>query len=153
MSAEKGIPFQGFALAFLFFPLMQTKQGIPWWVWVILIIILIILVYLVLRGGRKSTPAAIQESIGLEEEPAAADDLTTIEGIGPKISQLLQDAGYHTYSQLAEADMSQIDRLLTEANLRLANPATWGEQARLAAAGDWAALEKLQNELKGGRRE
>jgi hypothetical protein len=32
------------------------------------------------------------------------------------------------------------------------NPAGWIEQAELAAKGDWAALEKLQSELKGGRR-
>mgnify|MGYP001035149878 CR=1 FL=1 len=29
---------------------------------------------------------------------------------------------------------------------------TWAEQAELAAKGDWDALEKLQDELSGGRR-
>ena len=29
---------------------------------------------------------------------------------------------------------------------------TWPEQAKLAAAGDWDGLKKLQDELKGGKR-
>jgi len=32
------------------------------------------------------------------------------------------------------------------------NPEGWVDQAKLAAKGDWAALEKLQSELKGGRK-
>jgi hypothetical protein len=36
--------------------------------------------------------------------------------------------------------------------LRLAHPATWPEQAALAATGEWEALEALQAKLKGGRR-
>jgi hypothetical protein len=43
-------------------------------------------------------------------------------------------------------------QILRKADIRLADPATWPEQAHLAAAGHWGALETLQNELKGGRR-
>jgi hypothetical protein len=32
------------------------------------------------------------------------------------------------------------------------NPEGWIEQAKLAAQGDWTSLEKLQGELKGGRK-
>ena len=32
------------------------------------------------------------------------------------------------------------------------DPSTWPEQASLAAAGEWDALQALQDELKGGRR-
>jgi hypothetical protein len=32
------------------------------------------------------------------------------------------------------------------------NPEGWIEQARLAAQGDWEELQKLQEELVGGRR-
>ncbi len=153
MSGEKGFLIPGFALACLSIPLLQTKQGIPWWVWLILIILLIILLYPIFRGSKKSTATAVQETIEPLQEPAKPDDLTVIEGIGPKINQLLHDAGYHTYAQLANADMSQIDTLLRNANLRLADPSTWAEQAQLAANGEWDALETLQGALKGGRRE
>jgi hypothetical protein len=31
------------------------------------------------------------------------------------------------------------------------DPATWPEQAKLAAEGNWEELKKRQDELKGGR--
>lgn len=86
--------------------------------------------------------------------PPAPDDLKRIEGIGPKISSVLQAAGIATFAQLAEADSKQLEKILEEENpnlLRLANPGTWPEQARLAASGQWAELEDLQNQLHGGR--
>jgi len=85
--------------------------------------------------------------------PPKPDDLKRIEGIGPKISALLQEAGIRTYAQLAAAEVSHLEAILAEAGLSaLAKPATWPEQASLAATGDWEALKALQDELKGGRR-
>jgi predicted flap endonuclease-1-like 5' DNA nuclease len=85
--------------------------------------------------------------------PPTPDDLKRIEGIGPKISSVLQAAGIMTFAQLAATDMSRLRQILTEAGLAaLADPTTWPEQANLAAAGKWDALEVLQDELKGGRR-
>jgi len=90
---------------------------------------------------------------GVTGAPAKPDDLTVIEGIGPKISRILQDAGITTFSQLAEADVDHLRSILAAAGLRyLADPTTWPEQARLAAAGDQAGLQALQASLKGGRR-
>ena len=87
--------------------------------------------------------------------PPAADDLTRIEGIGPKIAGVLQAAGITSFAQLADADTQRLREILEQADprlLRLAQPATWPEQSALAAAGEWEALEALQNQLKGGRR-
>ena len=91
------------------------------------------------------------------EEPEAVtpDDLKRIEGIGPKLSEVLQSAGVTTYAQLADTSVEQIEAILEEADprlLRLAKPEYWREQAALAAAGQWDALEALQQELKGGRK-
>ena len=81
------------------------------------------------------------------------DDLKIIEGIGPKISSLLNAAGITTFAQLAGADVGRLRRILADANLtRLADPGTWPEQAALAARGDWDALKALTENLKGGRR-
>jgi predicted flap endonuclease-1-like 5' DNA nuclease len=89
-----------------------------------------------------------------EEETPEPDDLARIEGIGPKISALLQENGILTFAQLAATDEERLSRILMDAGLRrLADPATWSEQAGLAAAGKWDELEKLQEELQGGRRE
>ncbi len=85
--------------------------------------------------------------------PATPDDLKRIEGIGPKISSLLNAAGIATFRQLAITDVARLRQILADANLsRLADPETWPDQAALAAAGDWAGLETLQSQLKGGKR-
>jgi predicted flap endonuclease-1-like 5' DNA nuclease len=102
----------------------------------------------------EAEPEAV-EGEGEEEAAAVPDDLKRIEGIGPKISGVLQEAGITTYVQLADAEVGRLEQILGEADprlMRLAKPTTWPEQAALAAAGEWDALRALQNELKGGRR-
>ncbi len=90
----------------------------------------------------------------LGESAAAADDLEKIEGIGPKIREILARAGIVTFTQLAEAPVERLKEVLRAAGPRFAmhDPSTWGEQARLAAAGDWDAFEKLTDELIAGKR-
>lgn len=89
----------------------------------------------------------------LEPKPEPTpEDLKRIEGIGPKIASLLQDAGIATFAQLAAANVERLREILAAANLRIADPGTWPEQAALSAAGDWEGLASLQSELKGGRR-
>jgi predicted flap endonuclease-1-like 5' DNA nuclease len=95
---------------------------------------------------------ADQAAPAAEEPPAAADDLTRIEGIGPKISGVLNEAGISTYDQLATTDEAHLQEILDAADLRLAHPATWPEQAKLAGVGDWESLDTFQDQLKGGRR-
>jgi predicted flap endonuclease-1-like 5' DNA nuclease len=87
--------------------------------------------------------------------PPKPDNLTRIEGIGPKISSVLQEAGITTFAQLADTTPDQIEQILEEADprlQRLAKPETWPEQAALAASGEWEALEALQKGFKAGRR-
>jgi hypothetical protein len=86
--------------------------------------------------------------------PRVADDLTRIEGIGPKISGLLAEAGISTFAQLATTSVERLEKIIADADLTaLADPGTWPAQARLAAEGEWERLDALQEELKGGRRE
>jgi len=99
------------------------------------------------------TPAGLARHPAPVATPPKPDDLKRIEGIGPKISSLLQAAGIMTFAQLAATDVSRLKEIIAEAGLSaLADPTTWPEQARLAAAGKWDELEALQDELKGGRR-
>ncbi len=81
-----------------------------------------------------------------------ADDLIILEGIGPKIAQVLANNGITTFAQLAKAEPAVIQEMLKKSRGRfsLAKPETWPQQAELAAAGNWDALKKLQNELHGG---
>jgi len=101
-------------------------------------------------GGMAVPSRAAAPSVPVTKpEP---DNLQLIEGIGPKISKVLENIGITTFAQLAAADTEHLEHVLNEAGMTLANPGTWPEQASLAAAGDWKALEVLQDELKGGRR-
>lgn len=101
----------------------------------------------------ETAPADVSPAQPEEPQPTPQpDDLKRIEGIGPKIASLLRDAGIATFAQLAAADVERLREILAAANLRIADPTTWPEQAALAAAGDWERLAYLQGELKGGRR-
>jgi hypothetical protein len=81
-----------------------------------------------------------------------ADDLTSLEGIGPKVSKILNSAGIHSFADLAKANDKEVDKVLDEAGLQMMDSIGWIEQAKLAAKGDTKGLMKLQDELKGGRR-
>lgn len=86
-------------------------------------------------------------------DPGEPDDLARIEGIGPKIASVLNEAGIHTFARLARTPVERLQGILEAAGLaRLATPATWPQQAELAAREDWEGLEALQASLKGGRR-
>jgi predicted flap endonuclease-1-like 5' DNA nuclease len=83
---------------------------------------------------------------------APSDDLKIIEGIGTRIASVFQAAGITTFDQLAAAEVDELRRILVEADIRLGDPTTWPEQARLAAKEQWQELASFQDSLKGGRR-
>lgn len=152
--------------------------GIPWWVWVILIIVLLLLLLIGFarqpgpgeplpkpeervappvigddEAGEGEAPEEEAPEEAVDEEPQAPDDLKRIEGIGPKISSVLNDSGIFTFAALAATDTGRLQEILDQAGIRIAFPETWPEQARLAAAGQWEELETLQENLKGGRKD
>jgi len=77
------------------------------------------------------------------------DDLTLIEGIGPKVNKLLNKADIFTFEQLAATNIEKLQVILASSGIFLTDPSTWPEQAQLAAAGRWTELQALQEELKG----
>ena len=100
-----------------------------------------------------TAPAVIEAPVVEVKKPTKGDDLKKIEGIGPKIEQILHEGGITTFAQLADSDADQVKELLTAAGPRYAihNPATWAKQAALAAAGKWDELKELQDQLDGGK--
>jgi predicted flap endonuclease-1-like 5' DNA nuclease len=84
--------------------------------------------------------------------PQAKDNLSLVEGIGAKVTQTLHDAGIHTFTQLAKADVDTLKGILKAVKNYLANPATWAEQAQLIVDNKIDELKALQETLKGGRR-
>jgi predicted flap endonuclease-1-like 5' DNA nuclease len=102
---------------------------------------------------KATTPAAKKEAPAKAKKTATADDLTIVEGIGPKIAELLVAAGLSTFADLAKAKPAAIKTILEAAGKRyqMHDPATWPKQAALARDGKTAELAKLQAELKGGK--
>jgi predicted flap endonuclease-1-like 5' DNA nuclease len=152
------------------------------WGWLILILVLLLILAIIwwwwkernapaasgTEHGYRATPpdveppavpAAAVEHVSVPAPeppkvvpPATVDDLTIVEGIGPKIDSLLKANGIASFAALAAADVETLRTILRAAGLSYADPATWGEQARLAAAGKMDELQALQDSLKGGRR-
>lgn len=81
------------------------------------------------------------------------DDLTAVEGIGPKTAQLLKDKGITTWQGLSESSVEHLQSILTEAGSRfqLSDPGTWPKQAGMAARGEWDELQAYQDFLDGGK--
>ncbi len=110
-------------------------------------------------AGRAGAPAAPSEPLPTRATPAAAPrasrskDLELVEGIGPKIAELLINHDIHDLADLAAVPVERLREILGAAGrrFRLADPTTWPEQARLGASGAWDALTELQNKLKAGR--
>lgn len=144
-------------------PLNQHQEALfPWWE-ALLILLLVILLTAVLILWNARQPLEYADSFahagGASHEHdshasplASPDDLEVIEGIGPKIKSIFAEAGITTFAQLGDSDPSHLESILRQAGLRLGDPTSWPEQARLAENGDWDGLKRLQEALKGGRR-
>ena len=98
--------------------------------------------------------AAVLPTLAAFLNKDGTDNLEIIEGIGPKIGELLNNAGIHRFHELASTPVATLEGILKEggSHFQLANPGTWPEQAALIAKGDVAAFEQLIGELKGGVR-
>lgn len=122
-----------------------------------------------LEGDLKSTKASLASSLTsatvalLPFDAAAAkavfgkkvkeNDLTIVEGIGPKIQELFHNHDVKTWKALSECTVDKCQSVLDSGGERykIHNPGTWPEQAKMAYEGKWKALLKWQDELDGGK--
>lgn len=87
---------------------------------------------------------AKEEDVAEEEadEDVVVDDLTRIEGIGPKYREALLNAGVTTFAQIASKTEEELVEIVRDAGMRRPpSLRTWAEQAKLASNNDWDALE------------
>ncbi|MDC1186243.1 30S ribosomal protein S2 [Crocinitomicaceae bacterium] len=105
----------------------------------------------------KAPEAKVKEEAPLEEakakatkSDAKADDLTKIEGIGPKIAETLAAAGLATYADVAGSTAEKIVEMI-EGVRGNHTPDTWPKQAGMAAEGKWDELKAWQDEVDGGK--
>lgn len=107
----------------------------------------------VLENNKEEAPKAEKkESSKAKKTTSKSDDLTKIEGIGPKAAEALVAAEISSYAELAKADVENVKTILTDASPRLAHldPTSWGKQATMAAEGKWDELKEWQDSVKGG---
>jgi ribosomal protein L19 len=105
------------------------------------------------KAAKMKTIEPTEEELSFydkkKEVETTADDLTKIEGIGPKIAAVLNENGITTFAKLSEAKDSDTQKMI--ADVKGNHQAdTWNEQATLAKNGKWDELKKLQDELDGG---
>lgn len=86
------------------------------------------------------------------EKSEKGDDLTKIEGIGPKAAEAIVNSGIVSFADLAKAKSDKIKEILTEASSRMAHldPTSWPKQAKMAADGKWDELKEWQDKVKAG---
>ena len=105
------------------------------------------------KTTAKKTVATKKAAPAKKKATKKQQSLQVIEGVGPKIEQLMNQAGLVTFADVAKASVPSLKKILTDAGSRytMHNPTTWPKQAKLAKAGKWDALKELQDSLKGGR--
>lgn len=81
------------------------------------------------------------------------NDLKVIEGIGPKIEELFNNAGIDTWFALSKTSIDKCQSILNNGgeNFAIHNPGTWPAQAELAYLGKWQRLKDWQDVLDGGK--
>jgi large subunit ribosomal protein L27 len=109
----------------------------------------------VITAVAPEAPAAAPKAAAPKVAKASGegDNLKIVEGIGPKIEELIKAAGITTWAQLGETPTEQIQAILDAAGARYSihNPGTWAQQAKMAAEGKFDELAVWQKELDGGK--
>jgi DivIVA domain-containing protein len=100
-----------------------------------------------------SFSSAVNE-INLEPETTEdKQDLEIIEGIGPKIREVLNNSRIFTFRDLATTPIYRIKDILQAAGPQFVrhDPNTWVDQALLAEEGKWDQLNELKEFLVAGK--
>jgi large subunit ribosomal protein L17 len=102
---------------------------------------------------RKSSSSASKPEATEATAKSHKDNFKKIEGIGPKIEELLNAANILTFEALANTEASAIKTILDNAgsNFKTHDPTTWPKQADMAAKGQWDELKTWQDALNGGK--
>ena len=98
------------------------------------------------QDAAKAAEAAADEAEALAQRSAGSDDLTRVNGIGPRYAEILNAARVDSFSQLAAMSTDELAGIFAAADVnRPKSLDTWIEQARFAAQGDWAGLDAYQS--------
>jgi hypothetical protein len=104
------------------------------------------------RTNRTEVTLA-QDSVPHKYAGIIESDLKIVEGIGPKIEELLKKNDIRNWKDLATTDAMQLRTILMQGGDRfqMHDPSSWSDQAALAVEKKWTELEEYQELLIGGR--
>lgn len=96
----------------------------------------------------KSEPVA--ESAPTIEVVDGEDDLTKLNGIGPKLAEAMKTVGIKRFGQIANMEAGELGERLSSSGIRYSKVVaeSWPAQAKLAEAGDWDGLKSFQAAMK-----
>ena len=109
-------------------------------------------------GSAAVESVAATENLGSDEAfegtEVAADDLLRIEGVGPKISELLMGGGVRTFRRLAAMPEDSVRSIVHAGGISFVpSIGSWAAQAALLRDGDEAGFQALVDKLVAGRDE
>lgn len=108
-------------------------------------------------ASMPSDSSSSQDKVVLDKENIPSegpkDNLRIIEGIGPEIEKLLNNAGIITFSDIANTPTFRLRDILVAGGerFRIHDPESWPQQAALARDGRMVELKELQQRLLGGK--
>lgn len=122
----------------------------PWFLWLLAAFILGLILGWLLKQLMGGSDTAVAPIAAID---AVKDDLTKVEGIGPKIKDLLNKDGIWSFHQLSLSATTRLQKILDDAGpaYTVHNPRTWSAQANLADEGNWEDLKIWQDFLQGGK--
>lgn len=103
---------------------------------------------------QEAVPAPAPKATRAKKATGSGDDLTTIEGLGPKSAQALIAAGITTFAQIAAMSGDELQEIVkVQAKVRILDgqTKTWPKQAKFLVEGDEAGFQKYTERLTGGR--
>jgi predicted flap endonuclease-1-like 5' DNA nuclease len=109
------------------------------------------------EGGKSKPEKAVPKNYAavssLYGKKIIADDLKLVEGIGPKIEELLHAAGLKTWLSVSKSEPLKLKEILVAAGERfqMHDPGTWPKQCQMMVDDKWEELKAYQEKLDGGK--
>ena len=117
---------------------LQAGQNPIAWIWYMLLTVVVLLLIFWWVNRRNDVPLKEPSSTVLPAREPFAEDLQKIEGIGPKVSRVLNEAGITTFEALARANPADIQKRLNATGLQMMNREGWIELQKEIGR-DWNA--------------
>lgn len=99
--------------------------------------------------GLDITELELDDDDDVPTDFGTSDNLQAIDGIGEKVTSVLQDAGISTWEILSMTSPERLRVVLDNAGLHNIYPTSWPEQARLLVHREFSKLKKYKAQIAG----